>query len=190
MTTIHTFELDATFTQMTLDLEVANGFLCTALKLYIGDDYLSDDFVDLSVYIQPTERFVTFLTPDTPEIAAVYSKDIFDGVFTIVIESSEGAEFITGRSLVNLYSSSLCLAHKILALDDPKKLNETNMLYLYMQATATYIVAGQTEQALGAYDRVEAIVTNAGDDFLKTDIAPCGEGTGCWIVNGVYVVKF
>lgn len=190
MTTINAFTLDDTFTELTLDVDMAIGHQCTGLKLYIGDTYLTDTFADLTSYVPATEHFLLYFNPTTPEIAALYTKDIFDGAFTIVIETSEGEEFITGRTLINMYYANLCLANKVIAIDNEKKQNEAFMMFFYMQAAITYVTAGLTEQALGAYDRVEAIVKNSPDEFMQTDIAPCGQGTGCWIINGVYVVKY
>lgn len=188
MTTVNTFQLDATFTQMTIDFDVAAGHTCSDLKLYIGENYLTGDYVDLTALVGVAENTNILLTPDSPEIAPVYSKDVFDGIFTIVITSTENA-LLTGSSLLNAYYSSICLANKILALDTSDKLNETNLLFLYIEASITYTASDEIEQALSAYSKVEAICNTAGEDYLITDVLPCGEGIGCWIVNGVYVIK-
>jgi len=192
MTTINTFQLDATFTQMTIDFDVAATYLCTDLKLYIGDKYLSTDpadYVDLTSLTGPTEHTNILLTPDSPELVGFYTKDVFDGIFTIVITSSETPAVPTGSSIINAYYSSVCLANKILAMTTPEQLNETNLLYLYLDAAITFIASDLIEEALAAYDKVEAICNAAGDIYLETDISPCGDGIGCWIVDGVYVIK-
>jgi len=188
MTTIEEFYLSEDFKVMYAKVVVPIANAITAIHLYIGDDYLSDTFVDLSAYITPSPNYTFSI--DTPEIRAVYSKEIFDGPFTIVVTTDEGPEFITGRTLINMYYADICLANKTLAVNEVDKMNEVFMLFLYMNAAVTYVLAGQTEQALGAWDRVNAIVQNSGNDALTTDILPCGQGTGCWIINGVYVVKY
>jgi hypothetical protein len=188
MTTIEEFYLSEDYKVMYVKIVVPLTFEVTILHLYIGDDYLSDTFADLSAYITSSPNYVFSI--DTPEIKALYDKEIFDGPFTIVVTTDEGPEFITGRTLINMYYADICLANKTLALDSPDKMNEVFMLFLYMNAAVTYVLAGQTEQALGAWDRVSAIVQNSGSDALNTDVLPCGQGTGCWIINGVYVIKY
>jgi hypothetical protein len=188
MTTISEFKLSDDFKVMYATILVPPPFVITKLQLYIGDDYLSDVYADLSAYITVNPDYIFSI--DTPEIKALYNKEIFDGPFTIVVTTDEGAEFITGRTLINMYYADICLANKTLALDSIEKMNEVFMLFLYMNAAVTYVLAGQTEQCLGAWDRVDAIVKNSGSDALKSDVLPCGQGTGCWIVNGVYVVKY
>lgn len=190
MTIIENFYLSEDFTEMTATINIPVGRSITKLYLYIGDDYLNENPVILDAYIQPGPTFIYKFSTSTPEIKAVYTKPVFDGPFTIVVETDEGPEFITGRTLINVYYATICLANKVLALNDEKKMNEVFMLHLYIKAAITYVTAGQTEQALGAWDRINAIVKNSGEEFLDIDVLPCGQGTGCWIVNGVYVVKY
>ena len=189
MTTVVNFSLDATFTQMTIHFTAGSGYVCTDLQLYIGSDYLTlENAIDLTANVGLAETTNFILTPDSPEIADVYTKDVFDGIFTIVITTDENA-VKTGASLLNAFYASIALANKILAVDSKDKWNETNMLFLYLQAAITYMAANYIEQALGAYEKVEAIVLAAGNDYLITDVLPCGPGAGCWIVDGVYVIK-
>jgi len=190
MTTIEQFNLSDDFTVMYAKIVIPLGETIEHLYLYIGTDYLSESPVILDNYIQPVETYTYEFSVDTPEIKAVYNKKVFDGPFTIVVETSEGVNFITGRTLINMYYATICMANKTLALNNEKKMNELFMLFLYIQAAITYVTAGQTEQALGAWDRVDAIVKNSGSTGLNVDVLPCGQGTGCWIVNGVYVVKY
>jgi hypothetical protein len=191
MTIIEEYYLSADFTTMYAKITVPVANQITKLYLYIGDAYLNENPVILDAYIQPSNPSYEYqFSVNTPEIAAVYNKDVFDGPFTIVVETDEGPDFITGKTLINAYYAMICLANKTLALDDEKKMNELFMLHLYIKAAITYVTAGQTEQALGAWDKVEAVVENSGDDFLNIDVSPCGEGSGCWIIGGVYVVKY
>ncbi len=191
MITITTFQLSDDFTQLTIDLQAAAAETIETLRLYMGSDYLNSTiYADLdSELVADPNHPSFFLTVDSPSVAAVYDKEVFDGIFTLVATTSEGEDFTSGATIINAYYTSVCLANKILAQDSEKDLNETNLLYLLIDAAISYVVASMTEQAIGAYERAEIICEAAGDDYLETDVLPCGEGTGCWIVDGVYVIK-
>ena len=119
-----------------------------------------------------------------------YSKPIYDGIFTVVASQEVGGEIEkVEKAIINAYYSTLCLSHMTLAIDNPDKLNETNLLYLLILASVDYIQLELIEQALAAYEKVEAICESAPKEFYQTDVNACGQGMGCWIVNGVYVKR-
>ncbi len=193
MITVNNFSLSDDFTTITISLTAGNGYEITDLKLYMGSDYLSSTvYADLNTYLSGNPNSPAFdITVDTAEVALVYDKDVFDGIFTIVAKTDEGIEdeFTSGATIINAYYTSICLANKILAVDSGALLNETNLLYLLIDAAITYVASSMTEQAIAAYERAEAICNAAGADYLQTEVLPYGEGTGCWIIDGVYVIK-
>lgn len=117
-----------------------------------------------------------------------YNKTIYDGIFSVqVADEVAGVPEADEKPVLNAYYLSLVLAHKILAIDRPEKLNETNLVYLLLQASISYTALEKTEEALGAYQRAEALCESAPQEYYSPELAPCGIGTGCWIVDGVYV---
>jgi len=185
MITIHDFSLNDAFTVMYIDYTLDPGSTTDSLKLYIGEAYLSDDFIDLT-HLASGENVHIELDVTDPLLTPKYSKEVFDGIFAISIatdvEIEEGV-------LLNAFYSSICFANMVIAHDTLDKWNEVNMLYMLLQAAITYIAIPQIEQAISAYSKVEAICNNKSKAYLETDISACGQGLGCWIVNGVYIIK-
>lgn len=182
-----------------LTTDPASDKSALALFIQVGSCYLNGDpGVDVS------SRLVTQVGSDivTAEIpisdissadgsinySCGYNKTIFDGIFSVqatdVVAAVEQAD---EKPLLNAYYQSLVLAHRILAIDTPDKLNETNLVYLLLKAAVSYTMLEKTEQALAAYQRVEALNESVPQEFYSPELAPCGIGTGCWIVDGVYV---
>jgi len=190
MVIINDFSLDPSFTLLNINATLDTGSVCSSLKLYIGSDYLSETkFIDLTALAGSTESISIELSIDDPLLTPYYNKEVFDGVFTIVVESDAATDNIAEAILLNAFYSSICIANMVIAHDDVDEWNELNMVYLLLQAAITYAQTELIEQAVGAYEKVEAICKAKGDTFLNTNISECGQGLGCWIVNGVYVVK-
>lgn len=189
-TIVSTFQLGPSFTEMFIAFDTGAGNICTDLKLYIGENYLTSEYVDLTTYVGSSN--ITDITLDItdPLLVGKYTKPVFDGIFTIVITSNEGGSTVTERALINAYYTYICMANKVLAVNNSDKFDELNLLYLFLEASITYITTDMVSLALNVYTKAEAICVAAGPDYLKTDIAECGEGVGCWIVNGVYVKKY
>jgi len=185
MITINDFSLDDTFTTMYIDYTLETGDSTDSLKLYIGDGYLSQEFIDLT-HLAVGENVHIELDITAPELID-YPKTVFDGIFTITIESvnTDTAEAI----LLNAFYTTICFANMVIAHDSLDDWNDLNMLYMLLQAALTYASVPQIEQAIGAYSKVEAICKSKPSEFLNTEISACGQGLGCWIVDGVYIVK-
>lgn len=186
MITIHNFSLDSSFKVFHINYELDSGNTTQSLKLYVGDRYGTSEFFDLTANAG-SGNVVDFLIDIDDPIFTTYPKPVFDGLFTLVVKDNTNDTEET--VLLNAYYSSLCLANSIITTEDVSDWNELNAVYLYLQATFTFIEQEKLEQAINAYSRVEAICASKGTDYLVDDVAECGEGTGCWIVNGVYIIK-
>jgi len=168
-------------------------------KLFIYPDacYLSKLPIDVSAYMVLTgpeayEAAIPVAALLEPDVATecVYTKPIFDGVFSVHIETYIGSELDEiDKPITNLYYTSLCFSHAVLAIDNPDKLNEVNLMFLLMNAVTNYTTLEYTEQALEAYAKVVSLCESEPKEYYQTDIAACGQGLGCWIVDGVYVKR-
>ena len=186
MITINDFSLDATFTTMYIDYTLDTGDNTTSLKLYIGDRYLSSEFVDLTS-LAIGENVHIELDITDPLLTPHYSKEVYDGVFTINIETTLGE--VAEAILINAFYASICLANLVIANDTLYEWSEVNMLYMLLQAALIYAGVPQIEQAIGAYSKVEAICASKPVEYQTTAISECGQGLGCWIVDGVYIIN-
>lgn len=160
----------------------------TDLQMYIGDNYPNTP-VDLSGKLTGASSYdftgANALTPtdlDLPEDTPL------SGIFIVNITNDDPTPDIKEAGILSDYLLVLCLANKTIQQNQESDLNETNYLFLLVEAVKSYMSEEQYEQALSAYDRAEAICEVDSENYT-TDILPCGEGTGCWIIDGVYIVK-
>jgi len=198
MVTIDNLSFNEDYRVLNVEFRVDLNSDPASRKLFIYPDecYLSKTPIDVSAYIGvisgdtynaaiPIEALISAESP-----ACGYDKPIFDGVFAVHVETNIGGAIDEAeKSITNLYYASLCFSHSVLAIDTPDKLNEVNLMYLLMNAVINYIALDMTEQALEAYAKVVALCESAPAEFYETDVAACGIGLGCWIVNGVYVKR-
>jgi len=186
MIIVNDFSLSPDFKTLYIDYTVEAGDSTDSLKLYIGDRYLSSEFIDLTS-LAIGEHVHIELQIDDPLIAPTYSKDVYDGIFTITVNSALG-DYVESV-LLNAFYTSICFANLTIEHKDLSDWNELNALYLYLQSAITYASVPQIEQALSAYSKVESICGSKPEEYFNTDISECGQGLGCWIVNGVYIIK-
>jgi len=160
----------------------------TDLVMYLGDGYTGDP-IDLSAKLTGATSY------DFSGINALSATDLglpegtpLAGIFIVNITNSDITPEIEEAGILSDYFLVLCLANKVITQNQESDLNETTFLFLLLEAIKSYMAEEQLEQAIGAYDRAEAIC-EADPDSYTTDILPRGEGTGCWIIDGVYIVK-
>ncbi len=202
MITINTLEFNAEFTSLHLVFDVdATTEGNTELYMYVGDCYLSGSMIDLTSSLGvPVGNTFTVDIPITevydPNLVTPvegncgYTKAIYDGIFTIYIKDPiAGNVDEIEKAIMNAYSVSLCMAHKILDIDNIDKFNETNLIYLLPEAATVYIEQGLITQALEAYNKAVILCESEPATYFETDVSTCSKGLGCWIVNGVYVKK-
>jgi len=186
MITINDFSLNDTFELMYIDYTLESGDTTTSLKLYIGDDYLSDNYIDLTS-LAVGENVHIELSIDDPLLTPLYNKEVFDGVFTITVEADSGDT--TEGILINAFYISICFANMVIAHDELSEWNDVNAFYMLLQAALTYAAVPQIEQSIGAYSKAEAFCKAKPEEYFNTDISQCGQGLGCWIVDGTYIVN-
>ena len=202
MITIDTLEFNETFDVIHLIFDVGvTPSDDLGLYVYVGNCYLTSSRVDVTDRLGQKagtkyEASIPIVAIYDPEAEhqivgnCDYTKSIYDGIFTIVVENNiSGQSDIGEQAIMNAYSISLALAHKILSIDNSDKLNETNLLYLLPIAAANYIEQGLIVEALEAYNKAAILCESFPAEYLETDVAKCSKGLGCWIVNGVYVKK-
>lgn len=187
MVTITTFSFVSDLLGIDLNFDNGSGNTCTSLWMYIGSDYLTPAYIDLTSLVGATQVVdLTGVNKITPADLGLDASTPLSGIFTVYIVASDAAT--KESAIMSDYLLSLCLANKTIQQNQDEDLNETSYLYMLIQGTKTYLSEDQVEQALGAYERA-ASICEACSDCYETDILPCGEGTGCWIIDGVYTVK-
>ena len=158
------------------------------LVMYIGDNYPNLP-EDLSGKLTGASSYdFTGVNALTPTDLGLPEGTPLSGIFIVNITNDDPTPDIKEAGIMSDYLLVLCLANKTIQQNQESDLNETNYLFLLLEATKSYMSEEQYEQALGAYARAESIC-EADPENYNTDILPCGEGTGCWIIDGVYIVK-
>jgi len=158
------------------------------LQMFIGDDYPNTP-VDLSGKLTGASSYdFSGANALTPTDLGLPEGTPLSGIFIVNITNNDPTPDIKEAGIMSDYLLVLCLANKIIQQNQESDLNETTYLFLLIEATKSFMSEEQYEQALGAYDRAESIC-EADPNNYDTDILPCGEGTGCWIIDGVYIVK-
>ena len=161
----------------------------TSFLMYVGDNYPNTP-VDLSSMLTGGTLTYDFTGVNalTPTDLGLTEGEPLSGIFVVNVTNSDATPDTEEEAIMSDYLLVLCLANKTISQNQESDLNETTYLFLLLEAAKSYMSEGQFEQALGAYDRAESIC-EADPNNYDTDILPCGEGTGCWIIDGVYIVK-
>lgn len=175
---------------MAIEMVLTSTSVIDSLIMYIGDGYISDP-IDLSARLSPplTDYVFTGSSAITATDLGLPEGTPLSGVFIAVATNTDsGSPETTEEGIMSDYQLTLCMANKIIKQNHEDDLNETTFLFLLIEAAKVYMTEKQFEQAIGAYERAYSLCANDPENF-NTDILPCGEGTGCWIIDGVYIVK-
>ena len=182
MITITTFTLSSDFQSLNLYIDAGVGETVDELLFYVNDAYLSSTPVDLSSRLSVIQEEDLIITKGELGI----TDDVIDGIITVNTTASDTTQ--VEASILNSYYTSLVLARKI-ALEDTKgSFQEIEVIYFLLEATKTFISSGFVEQALSTFTRVQAMCENYKDYMVITDLPECSVGSGCWIINGQYVI--
>lgn len=172
-------------TNLTMSLAVGENYLQQSLNITIDTEYIN---ITEGSSIVTAAIPIEVISSAEGSIVEGYTKDIFDGIFVILVQDTVNSIIqYAEKPIINAYYLALALAHKILAISNSDTLEETNLTYLLLNASITYISLEKTEEALGAYQRVQALCASEPIEYFTTEISSCGVGTGCWIIGGVYV---
>jgi hypothetical protein len=184
MITITTFSISTDYKSVSLVIDSGVGNTFTGLEMFLGSDYLVPTPIDLSDKLTSTR--IETLTITNVDLGLEASETI-KGIVTMHCTASDNAENTT--AIANLYYANLCLANMIIANDVSNGFNDINTIYLLLKAVSIYLTSNRIEDALNAYERIEAMLNNSNHYLVTDDLTPCEAGSGCWIVNGTYIVK-
>lgn len=182
--TITTFTIASDFLSLNLVIDAGTGNHFHNLYMYIGDNYLSDTYVDLSDMLTGAQTETLEITNEDLGLTAT---EELVGIFTIYAVASDNSTNYKG--VVNLYYANLCLANMIVNKESYVLFDELNTIYLLLKAIGIYLPLNKVEESLNAYDKIVAICEKNPSYLLDADIDPCETGSGCWIINGVYVIN-
>jgi len=188
MITIDLFTIATDFKTINLTMhttEVTDRIV--TLEVFIGTNYLSSIAVDLtSKLLQDTniETLVITLTD-----LGLDPTTILDGIFTIHVIDNATTPNDIEAAIANLYYTTLCLANMVIINSVLTTWNDINTLYLLLKSINIFLPVNKIEQALNCYERVIAMMENNPSYLVTTDLTPCTTGSGCWIINGTYVIK-
>ena len=185
--TITEFTIDPTFKFITLKADTETAATFSILNIFIGSDYLKPLPVDLSDKLTPAAA--TLDTTITLAELGLDADGILDGIFTVYLEDTTTIPIYIEAAIANLYYVNLCLANMIVANNAVNGWNDLNTIYLLIKAIGIYLPINKIEQALNCYERVVAMMENNPKYLVTTDITPCLVGSGCWIINGTYVIN-
>ena len=182
MIEITTFTLASDFQSIDIVIDADTGNTVTELLFYVGDNYLSDTYVDLSSRLSGIQ--IESLTITKEELGI--TDDYIDGILTAKATASDTN--LVEASILNSFYTSLILARKIAVEDMEGSFKDIQVIFFLLESTKTYINSGMTEQALNTFERVQAMCENHPDYMLVSDLDSCSVGSGCWIINGKYVI--
>lgn len=183
MISIDTFTLASDFQSVNVVIDAGVGETVDELYFYIGSNYLTATSVDLSARLSGIQQEDLTITKGELGI----TDDVIDGILTVYTVASDTTE--VESSIYNSYYDSLILARKIATESMEESFQEIQVIYFLIEATKTYIASGFTEQALNTLERVTAMIENHPDYMLIEDLPECEVGSGCWIINGKYVIN-
>lgn len=184
MITITTFSISTDYKSISLVIDAGTGETFADLEMFLGSDYLVPTPIDLSSKLAGTQ--VETLTITNVELGLDATETIKGIVTMHCINSNDDEET---AAIANLYYANLCLANMILADDVTNGFNDINTIYLLLKVVSTFLVSGRIENALNAYERIEAMLNNSEQYLVTDDLTPCVAGSGCWIINGTYIIK-
>jgi hypothetical protein len=182
MITITTFTLAADFQSIDIEIDAGAGNIALTLLFYVGSNYLTQTSVDLSDRLAGVETQTLNITKEELGI----TDDVIDGIITVKATASDAS--IVEASILNSYYTSLVLARKIATENTEGSFKEIETIFFLLEATKTYIDSGMTEQALNTFGRVQSMCENYPYYMLIEDLPQCSVGSGCWIINGKYVI--
>jgi hypothetical protein len=184
MITITTYAISSDYKSISLVIDAGTGNHFHTLELFLGDAYLDPTPIDLSSILVGTQTET--LTITNVQLGLDLTETIKGIVTTHVIASDTTEETV---ALSNLYYANLCLANMIIANDAAGGWNDINTIYMLLKSVPIFIVSDRIEEAINAYDRVVAMMDENENYFVVEDIEPCTSGSGCWIINGTYVIN-
>lgn len=181
------FTIDSTFKYITLKADTETSETFALLYMYIGSDYLTPAPIDLTSKIvgAVSNIDITITLADL----GLATTDILDGIFTVYLEDSTTIPVYIEQAISNLYYINLCLANMVVANNAANGWNDIGTIYFLLKALLLYIPLGQIEKALNSYERIVAMCENNPKYLVTEDITPCLTGSGCWIINGTYVIN-
>jgi hypothetical protein len=183
--TITTFTIASDFLSLNLVIDAGTGNHFHKLYMYVGDDYLSDTYVDLSDMLTGAQTETLEITNEDLGLAAT---EELIGIFTVYAVANDDVTS-NYKGVANLYYANLCLANMIVNKNSYTTFDELNTIYLLLKAIGIYLPLNKVEQALNAYDKVVAMCERNPSYLVDSDIDACETGSGCWIQNGVYVIN-
>jgi len=184
MIDITKFEVSADFKTLRLEAVPTSTYTFDLLEIFIGSEYLSLTHVPLTDLITDPSDIAIDITLTN---LGLDESGVLDGIFTVHLTDTSIAEIEQG--IANLYYVNLCLANMIVANNAVNGWNDINTIYLLNKSITTYLTSGKIEQALNAYERIVAMMENNPKYLVTTDVTPCLIGSGCWIINGTYVIN-
>lgn len=184
MITIQEFSIASDFKTMTLKMST-DEVTIDELYIYVGSDYLKPLPIDLSNKL--TASASEDLTIILEDIGLILPTDVFDGIYTIYAVDDTAA--YKEAAVANLYYVNLCLANMVILNNAVGGWNDINTIYMLILSIGIFIPAGKIEQALNSYERIIAMMENNPSYLIEADITPCKIGSGCWIINGTYVIN-
>jgi len=183
MIAVTQFTIAADYQSVDIVVNAGTGAVVNSLLFYVGSAYLTDTYIDLSSRLSGIQTETLNITKAELGITT----DIIDGILTLYAEND--IDETVEAYLLNSYYSSLILARKIALTGIQDSFKEVEFLYFYIEAAKLYINSGSIEQALNLYERVDAVCANYPDYMVTEDIPECAIGSGCWIINGKYVIR-
>ena len=183
MISITTFTIASDFQSLDIVIDAGAGQTVDELLFYIGSDYLSETPIDLSSMLSGVQVETLNITIEDLGL----SEDYLQGIITVHTTASDATE--VESSVMNSFFVDLSLAKMISLNNIQSDYNDIEVISLMLEATKTYISSGFTEQALNIYERIEGMLENYSEYMVVDDIPACTSGTGCWIINGKYIIN-
>jgi hypothetical protein len=181
------FTIASDFKTIILKANTETAAVFNLLEIYIGSNYLNSTPIDLTTSKMP----VPLTTLDVVITLADLSLDptaILDGIFTVHLADNTGTPVEIEQGIANLYYINLALANMIIVNNAINGFEDVTCIYFLTKSINIFLPANKIEQALNSYERIIAMLENNPKYLVTEDLTPCATGSGCWIINGTYVI--
>jgi hypothetical protein len=181
------FTIASDFKTMTLKANTETAAVFNLLEIYIGSDYLNLIPVDLTAAKMPTP-LTTLDVVITLTDLGLDPDSILNGIFTVHLADNTGTPVEIEQGIANLYYVNLALANMIIVNNAVNGFDDVTCIYFLIKSINIFLPTGKIEQALNSYERILAMLENNPKYLVTEDLTPCVTGSGCWIINGTYII--
>lgn len=173
----------------TISLKLASEFDYDYVRIYVGNDYLTDIYYDVPIIttIDGDGKIALDATIYASQLGVeVPLTDVY--ILSAKDEKSQTKE----AGIWSLEAPSQCLANMVLNYPNPcndcKGITAINIMYMNIESTVMFLALSNFEKSLKTLDVVKKMCPDYGQFSIPAEGA-CPGGIGCWIIEDDFIVQ-